>query len=47
MIAGLMRNAGWPLATEDRVRRIWDEVGRSSKLYCLTGLESQDNEKIS
>lgn len=27
MIAGLMRNAGWQHATEDRVRRIWGEEG--------------------
>lgn len=27
MIAGLMRNAGWQLATEDRVRLIWKEEG--------------------
>jgi len=27
MIAGLMRNAGWQLATQDRVRRIWQEEG--------------------
>ena len=27
MIAGLMRNAGWQQATEDRVRRIWKEEG--------------------
>ena len=27
MIAGLMRNAGWILATPDRVRRIWKEEG--------------------
>jgi putative transposase len=25
MIAGLMRNAGWQQATQDRVRRIWKE----------------------
>ena len=27
MIAGLMRNAGWQLATEDRIRRIWKVEG--------------------
>lgn len=27
MIAGLMRNAGWQQATEDRIRRIWKEEG--------------------
>jgi putative transposase len=27
MIAGLMRNAGWQQATQDRVRRIWKEEG--------------------
>jgi hypothetical protein len=27
MVAGLMRNAGWQLATPDRVRRIWREEG--------------------
>lgn len=27
MIAGLMRNAGWLQATQDRVRRIWREEG--------------------
>ncbi len=27
MIAGLMRNAGWQLATEERVKRIWQEEG--------------------
>jgi transposase InsO family protein len=27
MIAGLMRNAGWPQATQDRVGRIWKEEG--------------------
>ncbi len=27
MIAGLMRNGGWLLATPDRVRRIWREEG--------------------
>ena len=27
MIEGLMRNAGWILATPDRVRRIWKEEG--------------------
>lgn len=27
MIAGLMRNAGWQQATEDRVRGIWKEKG--------------------
>jgi len=27
MIAGLMRNAGWILATPDRVRHIWKEEG--------------------
>jgi len=27
MIAGLMRNRGWQLATPDRVRRIWREEG--------------------
>jgi putative transposase len=27
MIAGLMRNAGWQQATQERVRRIWKEEG--------------------
>ena len=27
MVAGLMRNRGWQLATPDRVRRIWREEG--------------------
>ena len=27
MVAGLMRNGGWQLATSDRVRRIWREEG--------------------
>ncbi len=27
MITGLMRNAGWQLATQERVRRIWQEEG--------------------